>query len=61
MSVAIVSGAARGLGRAFAEKLQNHGYTVLPFDKAAPVTEFEHGMIADVSDRNAVEAVVEQC
>lgn len=55
MSVAIVSGAARGLGLAFAERLAKEGFTVLGFD-------IEEGadLVADVSQRDDVERVVKQ-
>lgn len=62
MSVAIVSGAARGLGRAFAERLITAGYTTLAFDVDSAVDSIEnaHTMIADVSKREDVERVIEQ-
>ena len=60
--VAIVSGAAQGLGLAFAERLAREGCHVLGFDiqpsieKVAGIT----GVVADVSRREDVERVVEQ-
>lgn len=55
MSVAIVSGAARGLGRAFADRLTQEGYDVLGFD-----VDEGAGVIADISQRADVERVVQQ-
>ncbi len=56
--VAIVSGAAQGLGRAFADSLQQDGYAVLGFDvKACEIPECTT-MVADVSKREDVEAVL---
>ena len=58
MSVAIVSGAARGLGKAFADKLSSEGYTVLPFDVDSSVENQTNGIVADVSQRADVEKVI---
>lgn len=60
--VAIVSGAAQGLGRAFAERLVGEGFEVLGFDVKEAVMEIPSvtGMIADVSQRDDVERVVER-
>jgi NAD(P)-dependent dehydrogenase (short-subunit alcohol dehydrogenase family) len=60
--VAIVSGAARGLGKAFAERLRNEGAQVLGFDISEDVESIDgiQGVIADVSKRADVERVVEQ-
>ena len=60
--VAIVSGAARGLGRAFAERLAAEGCTVLGFDIDEQVNEISgiHGLVADVSRREDVERIVAQ-
>ena len=57
--VAIVSGAARGLGRAFADRLNAEGYTVLPFDVNPSIEDQANGVIADVSQRSDVERVIE--
>lgn len=60
--VAIVSGAARGLGRAFAERLVKEGCKVLAFDVLPAVTDVPGvtGVVADVSKREDVERVVAQ-
>jgi NAD(P)-dependent dehydrogenase (short-subunit alcohol dehydrogenase family) len=68
---AIVSGAARGLGRAFAAVLAGRGARVVAFDVAPNITEVAAelaretgseviGLVADVSRRADVERVV-QC
>lgn len=59
--VAIVSGAAQGLGRAFAERLVKEGLSVLAFDVKDEVKNVEGvtGMVADVSKREDVERVIE--
>lgn len=61
-NVAIVSGAAQGLGRAFAERLVEEGYQVLAFDTQAEVENLSGatGVVADVSRRDDVERVVAQ-
>lgn len=58
--VAIVSGAAQGLGRAFAERLASEGCKVLAFDIQPEVENIEGvtGVVADVSKRDDVERVV---
>ena len=60
--VSIVSGAAEGLGRAFAERLVAEGSKVLAFDVKSEVQSIDGatGIVADVSDRTDVEMVVEQ-
>ncbi len=60
--VAIVSGAAQGLGRAFAERLVKEGMSVLAFDVKEQVNTIEGatGVIADVSKREDVERVIAQ-
>ncbi|MBA59096.1 MAG: hypothetical protein CMQ40_07970 [Gammaproteobacteria bacterium] len=59
-SVAIVSGAARGLGRSFAQRLSSEGYEVLAFDIDRDVLEIPgvEGLVADVSKREDVETVI---
>ena len=61
-NVAIVSGAARGMGNGFAKKLASEGYKVLAFDidKAVENLKGVQGMVADVSKVDQVEAVVEE-
>lgn len=58
--VAIVSGAAQGLGRAFAIRLAEEGCAVLGFDVKKEVLDVPGvtGMVADVSKREDVESVV---
>ncbi|NKB98191.1 MAG: SDR family NAD(P)-dependent oxidoreductase [Pseudomonadales bacterium] len=56
--VAIVSGAAQGLGRAFAERLETEGYAVLPFDIRESVTDFANGVVANVADREDIARVI---
>ena len=60
--VAIVSGAAEGLGRAFAKRLVAESCLVLAFDVKSEVQSIEGatGVVADVSNRTDVERVVEQ-
>ena len=60
--VAIVSGAAQGLGRAFAQRLVSEGCLVLAFDIKQEIMQLEGvtGVIADVSKREDVERVVKQ-
>jgi pyridoxal 4-dehydrogenase len=63
--VAIVTGAAQGIGRAIAEKLDAEGATVVVADlntdgaeQAAGALERGHGMECDVSSKESVEALV---
>lgn len=60
--VALVSGAAQGLGRAFAERLAKEGMLVLAFDIKDEVMDLEGvtGVVADVSKREDVERVINQ-
>lgn len=60
--VAIVSGAAQGLGAAFAKRLSEEGCQVLGFDVQESVTSIEGitGVVADISVRRDVERVVSQ-
>ena len=61
-NVAIVSGAAKGMGNSFAKKLAAEGYKVLAFDIDRAVKEIKgvQGMVADVSKVGQVEAVVKE-
>ena len=58
--VAIVSGAAQGLGRAFATRLAKEGCVVLGFDVKKEVLDVAGvtGLVADVAKRADVERVV---
>jgi 3-oxoacyl-[acyl-carrier protein] reductase len=62
--VAIVTGAARGLGRAFAERLVAEGYTVVVTDLESSIVEVARtigatGHCGDVADAVHVRAVVD--
>ena len=61
-NVAIVSGAAKGMGNSFAKRLATEGYKVLAFDldKAVEKLKSVRGIVADVSKVGQVEAVVEE-
>ena len=61
MSVAIVSGACRGLGQAFAQRLVEAGYSVVGFDVDPAITTMQNfiGLQADVSVREDVERVID--
>ena len=61
-NVAIVSGAARGMGKSFAERLSAEGYRVVAFDTDETVLKNKavHGLVADVSEVDQVEAVVRE-
>ncbi len=62
--VAIVSGAAQGLGRSIASALANHGYQVLAFDVQPGINDAFAGQagvtsqVANVAQREDVEAVI---
>ena len=58
--VAIVSGAAQGLGRAFAVRLAKEGCRVLGFDVKKEVLDVTGitGMVADVSKRDDVAHII---
>lgn len=57
---AIVSGAAQGLGQAYAQALAREGVDVLGFDLQDSIHQVDdiRGMVADMSTREGVEAVV---
>lgn len=64
--VALVTGAASGIGRACVERLQQLGASVVALDINPDIeTLFEHpavlGMVCDVSDNHAVNASIERC
>lgn len=64
--IAIVSGAAQGIGRSIVEKLADEGAQVLAFDVQPQVKEVFSAfpsvtaLVADVSQRDDVETVIEQ-
>lgn len=58
--VALVTGAARGIGRRIAETLRDNGARVAAGDLAAPDIESVAGVAMDVTDENAVEAAFAQ-
>ncbi|MGJ0204597.1 SDR family oxidoreductase [Leucobacter sp. gxy201] len=55
--VAVVTGAASGIGMAVCRALQESGWTVCGFD-LAPIADLEHSFVCDVADRDAVDAAV---
>lgn len=57
--VALVTGAAHGLGRAFCQALAQHGYAVVGCDRDSAVEALDGlGFVADVSQPDDVERVV---
>lgn len=64
--IALVTGAASGIGHACAEVLRNHGAAVLALDIDPAVTERFNapdcaGRVCDVTDRAAIRAAVADC
>lgn len=55
--VAVVTGAASGIGMAVCHALQESGWTVCGFDLAVS-TDLEHSIVCDVSDAAAVDVAV---
>jgi len=58
--VAVVTGAASGMGRECVEKLRSRVDQIVAVDLAAPTVDGTTGVACDVSDRAAVGALVEQ-
>jgi 2,3-dihydro-2,3-dihydroxybenzoate dehydrogenase len=56
--IALVTGAARGIGAAVARLLASLGARVAGFDQSAATMEHAKGYVVDVRDRAAVEAAV---
>lgn len=57
-AVAVVTGAARGIGRAVVESLWSAGARVVPVDVDRAVTALPDAVIADLRDEQTVERVV---
>ena len=58
--IAVVTGAARGLGRAFADALSSHGALIVACDRDPAVHEVEGlSYVADVADPDDVRTVVD--
>lgn len=60
MSVIVVTGAARGMGRACVERLQGRADHLVAVDLEAPAVEGAVGVACDVSDPAAVGRLVEE-
>jgi NAD(P)-dependent dehydrogenase (short-subunit alcohol dehydrogenase family) len=60
MSVVVVTGAARGMGRACVDRLRDEADHVLAVDLEAPDIDGVEGMACDVSDANAVARVADR-
>jgi NAD(P)-dependent dehydrogenase (short-subunit alcohol dehydrogenase family) len=60
MSVIVVTGAARGMGRACVERLQGRADHLVAVDLEAPAVEGTVGVACDVSDPAAVGRLVEE-
>jgi 2-hydroxycyclohexanecarboxyl-CoA dehydrogenase len=57
--IAVVTGAASGIGAACARQLGADGYVVVGFD-LAPALDLSNFVVIDVSDRDAVDAAIAQ-
>lgn len=57
--VAVVTGAARGIGRAVADALAAAGATVVPLDIDPAVRDLPHALVVDVRDEAALLAAVQ--
>jgi NAD(P)-dependent dehydrogenase (short-subunit alcohol dehydrogenase family) len=60
MSVAVISGAASGLGRACAERFVAEGWQVAAFDRADTDVDGALAVAVDVTDAAAVAAAIER-
>src|SRR3954447_17433749 len=60
MSVIVVTGAARGMGRACVDRLRDEADHVLAVDLEAPDIDGVEGMACDVSDANTVARVADR-
>ena len=59
MRVIVVTGAARGMGRACVEQLMDDGISVVAVDLEIPDIEGAAGVACDISDPNAVKRLVD--
>src|SRR4051794_37120247 len=60
MSVIVVTGASRGMGRAYVDRAVGRGHQVVAVDLDAPEIDGCVGVACDVSDAGAVGALAEQ-
>lgn len=56
--VAVVTGAARGIGKAIADQLQEQGATVARLDVLKPMADSDHCFEVDVTSVNAVDEAI---
>lgn len=59
-SVALVTGAARGIGKALVEQLRSAGATVVPLDVDPAVTALPGAVVADLRDERALDRAVQR-
>lgn len=60
LGTVLVTGAASGLGAAIARRIAERGGLPLALDRAIPSDEFEHHVIADLTDPRAAEAAIRE-
>ncbi len=60
MGVIVVTGAARGMGRACLERLRDHAEHLVATDIEAPVVTGAIGLACDVADPEAIAALVDR-